>query len=41
MKNKVKDSNLLSVCDLPKEDIKNLGLSYRDIGIRLNKIIKQ
>lgn len=41
MKNKVKDSILLSVCDLPKEDIKNMGLSYRDIGIRLNKIIKQ
>ena len=41
MKNKVKDSNLLSVCDLPKEDIKNMGLSFRDIGIRLNKIIKQ
>ena len=36
-----KNSILLSVCDLPKEDIKNLGLSYRDIGIRVNKIIKQ
>jgi len=41
MKNKVKDSILLSVCDLPKEDIKNLGLSYRDIGIRCNNIIKK
>jgi uncharacterized surface protein with fasciclin (FAS1) repeats len=41
MKNKVKDSILLTVCDLPKEDIKNMGLSYRDIGIRVNKIIKQ
>ena len=36
-----KNSILLSVCDLPKEDIKNMGLSYRDIGIRVNKIIKQ
>jgi uncharacterized surface protein with fasciclin (FAS1) repeats len=41
MKNKVKDSILLTVCDLPKEDIKDLGLSYRDIGIRCNNIIKK
>ena len=41
MKNKVKDSFLLTVCDLPKEDIKDLGLSYRDIGIRCNNIIKK
>jgi uncharacterized surface protein with fasciclin (FAS1) repeats len=36
-----KNSILLSVCDLPKEDIKNMGLSYRDIGIRCNNIIKK
>lgn len=41
MKNKVKDSILLTVCDLPKEDITNMGLSYRDIGIRCNNIIKK
>ena len=36
-----KNSILLRVCDLPKENIKNLGLSFRDIGIRCNKIIKK
>jgi transforming growth factor-beta-induced protein len=36
-----KNSILLSVCDLPKDKIEGLGLSYRDIGIRCNKIIKQ
>ena len=41
MKNKVKDSILLTVCDLPKDKIEGLGLSYRDIGIRCNNIIKK
>jgi uncharacterized surface protein with fasciclin (FAS1) repeats len=38
MKNK---SILLSVCDLPKDKIEGLGLSFRDIGIRCNNIIKK
>jgi transforming growth factor-beta-induced protein len=36
-----KNSILLSVCDLPKDKIEGLGLSYRDIGIRCNNIIKK
>jgi hypothetical protein len=36
MKNKVKDSS--SICDLPNEKIKGLGLSYRDIAKRSNKM---
>ena len=39
MKNKVKDSILLSACDLPNEKIKGLGLSFRDIAQRGKKMV--
>lgn len=39
MKNKLKDSILLRVCDLPNKKIKGLGLSYRDIAKRSNKMM--
>ena len=41
MKNKVKDSRLLSVCDLPNEKIEELGLSFRDVGRKCKNITKQ
>ena len=41
MKNKVKDSILLSVCDLPSEKIKGLGLSFKSIGRRCLNITKE
>lgn len=41
MKNKVKDSILLSVCDLPSEKIEGLGLSFKSIGRRCFNITKE
>ena len=41
MKNKVKDSILLSVCDLPKDKIEGLGLSFKSIGRRCLNIAKE
>jgi len=41
MKNKVKDSILLSVCDLPSEKIEGLGLSFKSIGRRCFDITKE
>jgi uncharacterized surface protein with fasciclin (FAS1) repeats len=41
MKNKVKDSILLSVCDLPSEKIEGLGLSFKSIGRRCLNITKE
>lgn len=41
MKNKVKDSILLSACDLPSEKIEGLGLSFKSIGRRCFNITKE
>jgi uncharacterized surface protein with fasciclin (FAS1) repeats len=41
MKNKVKDSILLTVCDLPSEQIEGLGLSFKSIGRRCFDITKE
>jgi len=41
MKNKLKDSILLRVCDLPKNKIEELGISFRTIGRRCNDITKK